>query len=496
MNGPTTRRTSLLSVWQPESGTTTYTYYPAGNLQTVTDAKSQVTTYYYDGNDRLTSIDSPDSNYSTTVTYDESNNRRTINNGYVHATFDYDDGNRLISRTDIVNNRTFITQYEPDDNGNVARITYPSGNHVRYYYDAGGRISSVFDDVRQMTFASDLSYHPSGALSGYWSGDGVPHGFSYDARGRLEHLTAGTTTTPVLDLTYSDDYVGNVSGILDPRTDGPGNATFGYDSLDRMTSATANQTARNGWGTVAYGYDPIGNRRSKTHNSVETTYAFGDSHNRLTATSGGDNEPALLYDNNGNLTSDSRAAYTYTPTNMLETATILGTALYTYRYDGDNQRVEKIQGGLATTYYLRGVGDVLSEFEEQGGHLAWMVDYVYAGGRLLAGVRPSFGVVVTKTGAGTGTVAASPSGVDCGATCSASYPLWSEVTLTAVAGSGAVFAGWSGACTGTATTSTIRRHRQHGVHRNVRLCDEGSYCGKDRLGHRHGDEQPGRHRLR
>jgi photosystem II stability/assembly factor-like uncharacterized protein len=55
---------------------------------------------------------------------------------------------------------------------------------------------------------------------------------------------------------------------------------------------------------------------------------------------------------------------------------------------------------------------------------------------------------LTVSNAGGGTVTSNPSGVNCGATCSASYNSGTVVTLTATPDSGAVFAGWVGACTG------------------------------------------------
>ncbi|OJH40267.1 cellulase family glycosylhydrolase [Cystobacter ferrugineus] len=61
----------------------------------------------------------------------------------------------------------------------------------------------------------------------------------------------------------------------------------------------------------------------------------------------------------------------------------------------------------------------------------------------------NFTLTVTKSGAGGGTVTSSPSGIDCGSTCSATYSSGTSVTLTATAASGATFAGWSGACSGT-----------------------------------------------
>ncbi|MFZ5785749.1 MAG: InlB B-repeat-containing protein, partial [Acidobacteriota bacterium] len=66
------------------------------------------------------------------------------------------------------------------------------------------------------------------------------------------------------------------------------------------------------------------------------------------------------------------------------------------------------------------------------------------------GSQPTLTVV--KEGSGSGTVTSSPPGIDCGATCSASFTLNTVVTLTAVASAGSTFAGWSGSgCSGTAT---------------------------------------------
>ncbi len=57
--------------------------------------------------------------------------------------------------------------------------------------------------------------------------------------------------------------------------------------------------------------------------------------------------------------------------------------------------------------------------------------------------------------AGSGTVSSQPNGVDCGTVCEASFASGTQVTLTAIPGSGATFAGWSGACTNTSGTCTV-----------------------------------------
>ncbi|MGH8571087.1 MAG: InlB B-repeat-containing protein, partial [Gammaproteobacteria bacterium] len=64
---------------------------------------------------------------------------------------------------------------------------------------------------------------------------------------------------------------------------------------------------------------------------------------------------------------------------------------------------------------------------------------------------PQRTLTVAKTGTGQGTVTSSPPGIDCGADCSQSYDLGTQVTLTATAAAGSSFDGFSGAgCSGTA----------------------------------------------
>jgi hypothetical protein len=72
-----------------------------------------------------------------------------------------------------------------------------------------------------------------------------------------------------------------------------------------------------------------------------------------------------------------------------------------------------------------------------------------------ASTGTTYALTVTKSGTGSGTVTSSAGGIACGATCSANLASGTTVTLTATAASGSTFAGWSGACTGTAATCTV-----------------------------------------
>ncbi len=55
---------------------------------------------------------------------------------------------------------------------------------------------------------------------------------------------------------------------------------------------------------------------------------------------------------------------------------------------------------------------------------------------------------VSSDGTGSGTITSSPSGINCGNTCSASYPAGTQVSLNANPASGSVLASWNGDCSG------------------------------------------------
>lgn len=62
----------------------------------------------------------------------------------------------------------------------------------------------------------------------------------------------------------------------------------------------------------------------------------------------------------------------------------------------------------------------------------------------------TFTLTIATAGTGSGTVTSSPTGINCGATCSASFASGTSVTLTATPATSSTFTGWSGGgCSGT-----------------------------------------------
>ncbi|MHB8790762.1 MAG: InlB B-repeat-containing protein [Desulfobulbaceae bacterium] len=71
-------------------------------------------------------------------------------------------------------------------------------------------------------------------------------------------------------------------------------------------------------------------------------------------------------------------------------------------------------------------------------------------------------LTVSLPGNGLGSVASSPSGINCGSDCNETYNYGTTVTLTATASPDSIFSGWSGACSGRGSC-TIQMDRHQAV---------------------------------
>ena len=168
----------------------------------------------------------------------------------------------------------------------------------------------------------------------------------------LHQLTA--TSTPINQADYVYNNVGNRTSLTDRR----GAQSFGYDNLDRLTSASHPLLAT----PQSFAYDPVGNRT--TGGSVV------NAGNQLTA----DANYGYEYDDNGNLTRKTSLAtgnytqYTYDAENRLTTVEEFAAGnptpafTSTYRYDGLGRRIEKVANGQTTRYIYDGE-DILLEYD-------------------------------------------------------------------------------------------------------------------------------------
>ena len=186
--------------------------------------------------------------------------------------------------------------------------------------------------------------------------NGTQTTYSYDPASQvtnvLHQLTATSTTINQAGYLYNN--VGNRTSLTDRR----GAQAFGYDNLDRLTSASHPLLAT----PQAFAYDAVGNRT--TGGSVV------NAGNQLTA----DATHSYQYDDNGNLTRKTLLAtgnytqFTYDAENRLTKVEdfVAGNPTpaftSTYRYDGLGRRIEKMANGQTKRYVYDGE-DILLEYD-------------------------------------------------------------------------------------------------------------------------------------
>jgi RHS repeat-associated protein len=291
-NGPRTDVTDL----------TTYTYYTCttgfqcGQLNTITNAASQVTTYNtYNAHGQPTQI--TDANgLVTSMSYDS---RQRMTYRCVGATLSACTGGEL-------------THLEYWPTGLLKRVTTPDGSYIQYTYDNAHRLKQIGDGALNKIVhtldnmgnrTAENSYDPSNALkrthsrvfntlNQLWkdvSAAGtvnVTTVFGYDNNGNQ------TTTNAPLSRNSTNlyDELNRLKQITDPNS---GNTLFGYDANDNLTSVTDPRTL-----ATSYTYTGFGDLKTQTSPDTGlTTNTYDSGGNLKTST---DARPAVTtytYDN-------------------------------------------------------------------------------------------------------------------------------------------------------------------------------------------------------
>lgn len=169
--------------------TNRFTYYPAGNLQTLQDGKGQTTTWKYDLYGRLT-------------------NKLDTTSAEMFR-YGYDANGRLTNRWSPV---AGTTKYAYDKVGNLTSVDFPASTDITLSYDANNRLTNMVD----ATGTNRYTYTAFGALSsedGPWDNDTVS--YTYDNGRRRSGLN-----------------------LLQPNAS-PWVQIYGYDAADRLTNVVS-----------------------------------------------------------------------------------------------------------------------------------------------------------------------------------------------------------------------------------------------------------------
>lgn len=320
----------------PDMGDWYYTYDLNGNLRTQTDAKSQQITFEYDVLNRVTKKGYQDPGLTDVVyAYDDPavpyawGRRTRMTDATGSSQYYYDNMGRAYKITKTVDATPYTTESGYDVAGRVVSVKYPDNETLEYVYDAG-----YLDHVSGggITYAGYAGYNALGQPATVAYGNGVTTTYEYRPDNNLlASLVTNNGAQDLLNLTYTFDNNGNITGITD-GLDAARTQNFIYDDLSRLIQAQSNV-----YGPLFYVYNQIGNITHKE--GIDYTYSkVSAGPHAVTSTSDG---KTYQYDLNGNMISDGQRTIDYDTDNMPVSVTNDGVTT-TFTYDGAGARVKKI----------------------------------------------------------------------------------------------------------------------------------------------------------
>jgi RHS repeat-associated protein len=358
----------LSSVTDPLNRTTSYTYDGAGNRVTMVDPQNQTTTYGYDAANEMTSTtysDGTTPNVSN-ITYDADGQRTDFTDGTGTSHFVYDSLSRLTQWTTAAGQSVV---YGYDLKGQVTSLQYPSGTVINRGYDDAGRLTSVARPIGRQSYTTTFGYDADGNVTSETYPNGVVATTGYDRTDRTTSIADTLGATSLVSFAYSRDNAGRLASVQ-PTGVSQGNETYGYDTLNRLT--TVNQPT--------YAYDAGDN--ATTLGSATVTY---DAANEATSLAQGGLTTTFSYDARGDRTQmapqgSAATNLVYDQANRL----ISYGSTATYAYNADGMRMSSTVSGATTQFTWDASGSLPLLLE------AGTVDYVYGpGGRAVAQIDVS-----------------------------------------------------------------------------------------------------------
>jgi RHS repeat-associated protein len=352
-------------------------YNSNSNVTSLADAVSSITQLTYDTNNNLTKIQAPPSSSgqsaaSTSFGYQVPGqtflaSSRTDSQGNCQS-FTYDTAGNLTNvydgQSSPCDGRTgganSCNAYQGDPSGTCGATSAVSctnakpgeicwakdgkGNKTSYAYDLNHNLSLITPPTPLV--ATPIVSDSLSRVSSVTDGKGQKTTYSYDALDRVTQILFGgaTTCTPLSNACtqFSYDADGNVA----TRSDVTGTTTFGYDTMNRLTSKTVPVTfACNQLTTMTFGYDPVGNLTSYCDAGGTVSYTY-DLVNRVQNMA----EPTGTCSGTPTLCS----TFAYDSDNRLTTLTFPGGATQNLTYDGagnEKTAVGKTSGGAVITSF-------------------------------------------------------------------------------------------------------------------------------------------------
>lgn len=322
-----------------------------GNLLTTTESGLlgngtpyfYTTTYDYDANGKVASIDGPRTDVSDITTY----------------SYDPTTGS-LSSITQPLIGTTTYSNF--DGLGNPQTITDPNGNSTIYTYDTNGRVSTV--KAPGDTNATQYFYVAGSCGSSCGGANKIDHiilpegntiWYVYDSFGNLASIKDSQNNS----INYAYDSEGNklTEQIKDSGGTLQKTLSYQYDALNRLAKIV-NPDATSTY--TQYGYDSRGNRTSSRNpNLAISNYAY-DALNRLASVT----QPGTI-----------TTTYGYNTNSNLSRLTDANGNATIYRYDDKGRVYQVISPDTGTTTYTYDpAGNLLTKTDAKGITIAYAYD--------------------------------------------------------------------------------------------------------------------------
>jgi len=306
-----------------------------GQISSIQDQASCITSYTYDSIDRIVKVTMPDSTFyqtgyaaagansiqdrggrTTGIAYDSYGRRTGVTDPKSQTNaFEYNLAGDLTKLTDA---RTSQTNWQFDGEGNMTRKIYADSSNYEYTYDKNGNVISRKDAKNATT---GYSYNSIGQLTTVNYPNDTDVSFVYDNFGRITQMTDAAGTTA---WTY-DAATGRLTSENGPF--GNDTVSYTYDAAGRKASMSVN-----GVPAANYTYDDMGRLSSAGIPAGSFSYTYlGASSKVLTVSLNGSVIVTNTYDSLGRLSSKN---------NVFDQ---LQVSSYQYQYNSSDERTQ-IQG--------------------------------------------------------------------------------------------------------------------------------------------------------
>ncbi|MEM9991630.1 MAG: RHS repeat-associated core domain-containing protein, partial [Bacteroidota bacterium] len=308
-------------------------------------------------NDLVSSvIDDPIANTTVTSQFNNEGLLQSHTNGSTTTTMTYTSN----IQPDLITHQGQTSDIDYDNNGNVVKISLPEGveheftynslnditsytdprnNTTTFDYDSNDNLDKVTDN---MNFVTDYTFNSSGLLTQVSNPENITTTFGYDAYGNQTAVNAPLSINT--NIAYDD--IGRATQVTNPKSQV---TQYTYDEHDLTT--LARRISSGGNVDLSYSYDyndnlssitnALGGVTSFTYNNRDLLesmsfggdtkqYSYRDDNLLDTHTRPDGSTLSYVYDNQGRMTSDGYASYTYDSRNNVKTITKNGTTSFNY----------------------------------------------------------------------------------------------------------------------------------------------------------------------